>query len=406
MKYLHKRLIMLSSLMVLWVQLVSADTEAGVLQTAPEESEAIEVVFVTTIGSFTLALDAVKAPLTVANFLVYVDSGFYDNTIFHRVIPGFVVQGGGFEAGMTLKETLPPVDNESHNGLRNVRGSVAMARKPDPNSATSQFFINLKTNTNLDFKGNQVGYTVFGKVIEGMVVLDSLANVPTVTKGPYRDVPEQDILILSASRKSSPGTTGSESQSDDGGEPFIAGRDYTMLDTPVRTRGRNRIEVVEMFSYGCPHCYEFEPFILQWSSRQDPDVDFTQLPAIWNAPMKLLARAFYTEDELNVRERIHEALFKAIVIDQVKIENESDLAEFFGRYGVDANTFATAFHSKQVTRKVEQAEARVKVYNPVGVPEVIVNGKYRVDRMRAGGLPQMLAVLDYLVKKERAVSGQ
>lgn len=399
-------IMMLSGLMVLWTPPLSAGTTDGQQQTATAESQAIEVVFVTTMGSFTLALDAAKAPLTVANFLSYVDSGFYDNTTFHRVIPGFVVQGGGFEAGMKLKETLPPVDNESHNGLRNVRGSVAMARKPDPNSATSQFFINLKTNQSLDLKGNQVGYTVFGKVVEGMVVLDSIAAVPTVTTGPYRDVPGQDIIILSASRKNSPGTTGSEPQSADGSEAFIAGRDYTLLDKPVSTRDNNKIEVVEMFSYGCPHCYEFEPFILQWSERQAPDVDFRQLPAIWNEPMKLLARAFYTEDELNVTAKIHEALFKAIVIDQVKIENESDLAGFFGRYGVDANRFAEAFSSKQVTHRVEQAEALVKLYNPVGVPEIIVNGKYRVDRMRAGGLPQMLALLDFLVEKERAASGQ
>ena len=119
-----------------------------------------------------------------------------------------------------------------------------------------------------------------------------------------------------------------------------------------------------------------------------------------------MARAFYTEDELNVTEKIHEALFTAIVIDQVKIENESDLAGFFGPYGVGESTFATAFNTGQVAPKVEQAEALVKLYNPVGVPEVIVNGKYRVDRMRAGGLPQMLALLDFLVEKERAASRQ
>jgi thiol:disulfide interchange protein DsbA len=282
-----------------------------------------------------------------------------------------------------------------------------MARKPDPNSATSQFFINLKTNPNLDLKGNQVGYTVFGKVVEGMVVLDRIAAVPTRTVGPYRDVPEQDIVILSATRKSSSDATQGNSQSAaDRGDRYIAGRDYTLLDKPVATRDRGKIEVVEMFSYGCPHCYEFEPFIRQWAERQPADVDFRQLPAIWNEPMKLFARAYYAEDELNVAETTHEALFTAVVIDQVKIENESDLAEFFGRHGVEANTFAAAFHSEQVTRRVDQAEALVKAYNPVGVPEVVVNGKYRVDRMRAGGLPQMLAVLDYLVEKERAASSR
>ena len=159
------------------------------------------VVLETSLGKITLQLDAVKAPQTVANFLGYVDQGFYNGTIFHRVIPRFMVQGGGFTADMQQKTTAPPVSNESQNGLHNERGTIAMARTQDPNSATSQFFINLKMNLNLDGAPGRPGYTVFGKVIDGMAVADDMVLKPTGSAGGHQDVPQEPIVIVKAYRR-------------------------------------------------------------------------------------------------------------------------------------------------------------------------------------------------------------
>lgn len=353
------------------------------------------VVFETTIGSFTLELNPDKAPKTVANFLVYVDEGFYDNTLFHRVIPNFVIQGGGFEAGMDKKHTHSPVINESDNGLKNTRGAISMARTKNPNSATSQFFINEVHNITLDSNGGKPGYTVFGKIIRGMKVIDEITRVETAKSGQHKDVPKVDVVILSAKRE------GSSNVSSTKPAEFIEGEHYVVLDKPVATRDSSKVEVVEMFSYGCPHCYEFEPLIKNWSKRQDGDVDFWFFPAIWNKPMKLLAQAFYTAEELNVAEKIHLPLFSKVVLEQQSVRNESDLANLFEKYGVDKKDFSQAFNSKNVKEQVVKAEQRVADYKPVGVPEIIVNGKYRIDRMRAGGQTEMLAVVDFLIKKER-----
>jgi thiol:disulfide interchange protein DsbA len=178
------------------------------------------------------------------------------------------------------------------------------------------------------------------------------------------------------------------------------------LDRPVPTRDNSRIEVVEMFSYGCPHCYEFESSVKLWAEQQPDDVDFWFFPAVWNKPMALYARAFYSARELDVADKIHQPLFSAIVIEQNNIRNETDLAEFFAQHGIDRKDFNVAFNSTDVTTKVNHAEERVRLYKPVGVPELIVNGKYRVDRMRAGGLTEMLAVADFLIDKERAALGK
>jgi cyclophilin family peptidyl-prolyl cis-trans isomerase len=148
-----------------------------------------------------IELRADKAPKTVKNFLDYVKSGQYNGTIFHRVIPDFMVQGGGFTADMTEKPTKAAVQNEADNRLLNQRGSVAMARTPDPHSARAQFFINLKNNGFLNHTAKNPqgwGYTVFGTVVEGMEIVDAIATVPTTTKGPYADVPTQPILIQKA----------------------------------------------------------------------------------------------------------------------------------------------------------------------------------------------------------------
>lgn len=150
-------------------------------------------------GIITLQLDAEKAPLTVKNFLDYVNSGFYGNTVFHRVIPNFMIQGGGFEPGMKQKATNAPVKNEAANGLKNDNYTVAMARTNDPHSATAQFFINTRNNSFLDYPGQDGwGYCVFGKVVEGKEVVDAIAKVKTGSSGFHQDVPQEDVIILKA----------------------------------------------------------------------------------------------------------------------------------------------------------------------------------------------------------------
>jgi len=159
------------------------------------------VVMTTTMGAITVVVFEKEAHISAQNFLAYVDSGFYSGLIFHRVMPGFMIQGGGFMKNMTKRPTiLPPIKNESDNGLKNERGTLAMARTQDPNSATSQFFINLIDNVALDISTRNVGYAVFGKVIQGMDVVDKIAQVKTGSVDQHRDVPLQPIIILSAKR--------------------------------------------------------------------------------------------------------------------------------------------------------------------------------------------------------------
>jgi peptidyl-prolyl cis-trans isomerase A (cyclophilin A) len=155
----------------------------------------------TTFGDITIELNPEKAPITVKNFLAYVDAGFYDGTIFHRVIPEFMIQGGGFTKDMKQKQTQPPIKNEADNGLRNSRGTITMARTSDINSATSQFFVNLKENTFLDHMVRDFGYAVFGKVIKGMEVVDKIAAVRTGNRGMQQNVPIEPVIIKSARRK-------------------------------------------------------------------------------------------------------------------------------------------------------------------------------------------------------------
>jgi peptidyl-prolyl cis-trans isomerase A (cyclophilin A) len=165
---------------------------------APRPAAAAPVVVLdTSMGAIKIELDRDKAPVTVDNFLKYVRAKHYDGTIFHRVIPGFMIQGGGMDAAMKEKPTQAPIKNEAKNGLRNLRGTIAMARTNAPDSATAQFFINVKDNAALDYGINGAGYAVFGKVVEGMDVADRIVGVNTVTKGPHRDVPAQAITIRS-----------------------------------------------------------------------------------------------------------------------------------------------------------------------------------------------------------------
>ncbi len=177
----------------------AADSSGG--STTGDDSNLVQ--FETTLGTIVFELDPVAAPITSENFLAYVDSGFFDgsdgmgSTIFHRVIPGFVIQGGGLTEELDTKATMPPIVNESGNGLTNVRGSISMARTMDPNSATSQFFVNLVDNPGLD---DGDGYAVFGAVVEGMDVVDAIAEVETASMGPYDDVPVEPIVVTAVTR--------------------------------------------------------------------------------------------------------------------------------------------------------------------------------------------------------------
>lgn len=165
---------------------------------AVSDAKPVKVTIETSKGSIELELDAAKAPITVANFVSYVKKGHYDGLIFHRVIPGFMIQGGGFTADMSQKSVDAPIKIESKNGLKNARGTIAMARTSDPNSATSQFFINHKDNANLDYPSfDGFGYTVFGKTTKGLEVVDAIAAVATTRKGPHGDVPVEPVTIKS-----------------------------------------------------------------------------------------------------------------------------------------------------------------------------------------------------------------
>jgi cyclophilin family peptidyl-prolyl cis-trans isomerase len=156
--------------------------------------------FETSHGNFTVELYEEDAPQTVANFLRYVDEGFFDGTIFHRIVPGFVIQGGGLTSDLSQKKTHPPVRNEAGNGVRNQRGTLSMARTDEIHSATSQFFVNLADNDFLDQRPGQYGYAVFGHVTEGMEVIDKIAKVATGKRKGHSDVPTQDVVITSARR--------------------------------------------------------------------------------------------------------------------------------------------------------------------------------------------------------------
>jgi peptidyl-prolyl cis-trans isomerase B (cyclophilin B) len=166
-----------------------------------EEKANPQVMLSTSLGDITIELDDAKAPITVKNFLDYVNSGFFGGTIFHRVIPGFMIQGGGFTADMSQKPTNASIANEADNGLKNNRGTLAMARTSDPNSASSQFFINLKDNGFLNHtakSGQGWGYAVFGWVTGGMAVVDAIAQVETGNAGPHSDVPKTPVVIIEA----------------------------------------------------------------------------------------------------------------------------------------------------------------------------------------------------------------
>jgi cyclophilin family peptidyl-prolyl cis-trans isomerase len=175
---------------------------AGLVPAPAQETKNPVVVMDTSMGKITIELLEDKAPITVKNFLKYVDDKHYDGTIFHRVIADFMIQGGGFAPGMKEKETYAPIKNEAGNGLANKRGTIAMARTNKPDSATAQFYINVKDNPGLDRANakDKVGYAVFGKVIDGMDVVDAIRRAETTSKGMFDDVPAKDVVIRSVRR--------------------------------------------------------------------------------------------------------------------------------------------------------------------------------------------------------------
>lgn len=188
---------------------------AATAATTESAAPAPRVAITTNMGRIVVELDPAKAPKSVANFLQYVDSGFYDGTVFHRVINNFMIQGGGFTADLQRKQTKAPIPNEANNGLSNLRGTIAMARTSDPNSATSQFFINTVDNPRLDFVSEQNaytwGYAVFGKVVEGMDVVDAIRASETGAQGPFqKDVPKQAVIIEHIQRVAADGATTNE----------------------------------------------------------------------------------------------------------------------------------------------------------------------------------------------------
>jgi len=196
----YGRQVALVSLAMLFVAACSGK-EGNESAGAAEATSNPVVVISTTLGDFKIELYPDKAPVTVENFLGYVNSKYYDGTIFHRVIPNFMIQGGGFDALMKQKKTGPQIKNEAGNGLKNTRGTVSMARTSVVDSATSQFFVNVKDNVALDHRdatARGFGYAVFGSVIEGMDVVDKIVSVPTVQRAGHRDVPAEPITITSA----------------------------------------------------------------------------------------------------------------------------------------------------------------------------------------------------------------
>ena len=158
------------------------------------------IVFSTSMGDIKIEMHASKAPVSVKNFYAYVEAGFFDDTIFHRVIPGFMIQGGGFDIHMNQKQTKAPILNEADNGLKNERGTLSMARTQDVNSATSQFFLNVSDNAFLDHDSRDFGYAVFATVVDGMDVVDKIAAVKTGSVGMQQDVPVEPVIINSAVR--------------------------------------------------------------------------------------------------------------------------------------------------------------------------------------------------------------
>lgn len=183
---------------------------------------------------------------------------------------------------------------------------------------------------------------------------------------------------------------------------YVAGTHYEVLPTPVTTRDKNKIEVVELFWYGCSHCFSFEPMLTSWKANLPNDVDFHQMPAIWNSTMKLHAQAFYTARALGVMDKFHQPFFNAMHVERQRLSTESSIEQFFEKIGVDNKKFKNTFNSFSVTSQIKLAESRATSYRMQGTPELVVNGKYRIATALAGSHSEMLKVAEFLIAKERA----
>jgi thiol:disulfide interchange protein DsbA len=183
---------------------------------------------------------------------------------------------------------------------------------------------------------------------------------------------------------------------------FVEGKQYERIPEPVRTADPARIEVVEVFWYGCIHCFHLDPLIKDWQKTLPADVDFHRSPAIWNKPMAIHAQAFYAAQALGVLDKVHDRLFAALNVDRRKLDTEDELAAFFAEQGVKEQDFRKAFSSFGVENSVKQADARARSYRITGTPELVVNGKYRISAKTAGSPEAMLKVVDFLVAQERA----
>ena len=370
------------------------------------------VQFETNKGNFEVSLSARLSPKTVNNFIQYVKSGFYNGTIFHRAIPGVIIQGGGFDSEMKEKFTRPPIKNEANNGLSNEKGSIAMARRTRANSATSQFFINLKDNVKLDYSETDAGYAVFGKVTKGLDLLIKLSKRKSISVGQYQNVPQDEIKLISVKLVNHSGlkeisNENNVNRSDvDKNDSlteikFIEGVHYQKLDTPILLTNSSKVEVVSAFSYGCGHCYGAYPQVDAWKKAHSKDISFSFFHAVWNPAMKFYAKTYYTAIELKIQKQSHIPLFEAIVINQETLSRKEELAVFFERFGVDKKQFIEIFDSQKIEKRVIQAEKLTQKFHLASVPEFIVAGKYRVDPMRAGGQNEMFELLDFLVNKEK-----
>ncbi len=182
---------------------------------------------------------------------------------------------------------------------------------------------------------------------------------------------------------------------------YEEGTHYVALPIPLKTADPDKIEVAEYFSYGCPHCFEFDPLITAWHERLPDDVDFRRTPAIWNKDYQVYAQAYYAAQALGVLEKIHTPFFQAIHLQRKRLNDPKQIALYFSEFGVDPVAFAKVYNSFGVRASVQQAEARGRAYRSTGVPAIVVNGKYRIEGKMAGSNANMLRVADFLIEKER-----
>lgn len=189
-------------------------------------------------------------------------------------------------------------------------------------------------------------------------------------------------------------------------ENFKEGEHYDLISPPIRTADPDKIEVTEFFWYGCGHCYNFEPLISQWKKTLEDDVAFVGSPAVWNKPMELHAKAYYTAELLGVFDTMHPVLFQAMNVDRKRLASDAEIKQLFTSHGVDGEKFDQAYNSFGVNSQVRQANSRARAAKITGTPEMMVNGKYRITTRKAGSQARMLEIADYLIARERGSGGE